>query len=84
MEYHIRQYGLQQGALEIQYIEEFFGEFSRRKTAAEVIARLSSRDHQIVMAEAALLDDQDTVARSRTRCPMSCAPVRPTQRWPTS
>ncbi len=61
-EYHIRQYGLQQGALEIQYIEEFFGEFSRRKTAAEVVGRLSSRDHQIVMAEAALPDDQDTVA----------------------
>ena len=62
MEYHMRQYGLQQGALEIQYIEEFFGEFSRRKTAAEVVARLSSRDHQIVMAEAALPDGQDTVA----------------------
>ena len=62
MEYHIRQYGLQQGALEIQYIEEFFGEFTRRKTSAEVVARLSSRDHQIVMAEAALPDDQDTVA----------------------
>ena len=62
MEYHIRQYGLQQGALEIQYIEEFFGEFTRRKTFAEVVARLSSRDHQIVMAEAALPDDQDTVA----------------------
>ena len=62
MEYHIRQYGLQQGALEIQYIEEFFGEFDRRKTSTEVVARLSSRDHQIVMAEAALPDDPDTVA----------------------
>ena len=62
MEYHIRQYGLQQGALEIQYIEEFFGEFSRRKTSAEVVARLSSRDHQIVMAEAVLPADPDTVA----------------------
>ena len=62
MEYHIRQYGLQQGALEIQYIEEFFGEFHRRKTSTEVVARLSNRDHQIVMAEAALPDDQDTVA----------------------
>ena len=61
MEYHIRQYGLQQGALEIQYIEEFFGEFPRRKTASEVVTRLSSRDHQIVMAEAALPDDPDTV-----------------------
>lgn len=61
MEYHIRQYGLQQGALEIQYIEEFFGEFPRRKTSAEVVARLQQRDHQIVMAEAALPDDAATV-----------------------
>ena len=61
MEYHIRQYGLQQGALEIQYIEEFFGEFPRRKTSAEVVARLQNRDHQIVMAEAALPDDSGTV-----------------------
>ena len=61
MEYHIRQYGLQQGALEIQYIEEFFGEFPRRKTSSEVVARLEHRDHQIVMAEAALPDDPATV-----------------------
>ena len=61
MEYHIRQYGLQQGALEIQYIEEFFGEFPRRKTSAEVVARLQHRDHQSVMAEAALPDDAGTV-----------------------
>ena len=61
MEYHIRQYGLQQGALEIQYIEEFFGEFPRRKTSSEVVARLGDRDHQIVMAEAALPDDPGTV-----------------------
>ena len=61
MEYHIRQYGLQQGALEIQYIEEFFGEFPRRKTSSEVVARLGDRDHQIVMAEAALTGDPGTV-----------------------
>jgi GNAT superfamily N-acetyltransferase len=61
MEYHIRQYALQQGALEIEYIEEYFGEFRRRKTAREVIDRLNSRDHQIVMAEAALPDDPSTV-----------------------
>ena len=61
MEYHIRQYGLQQGALEIQYIEEFFGEFPRRKTSSEVVARLGDRDHQIVMAEAPLPDDPGTV-----------------------
>ena len=61
MEYHIRQYGLQQGALEIEYIEEYFGEFRRRKTAAEVIGRLGERDHQILMAEAPLSDDPATV-----------------------
>ena len=62
MEDHIRQYGLSQGALEIEYIEEFFGEFPRRKKSAEVVRRLQGRTHQIVMAEAALPDDSATVA----------------------
>ena len=62
MEYHIRQYGLQQGALEIEYIEEYFGEFMRKKTATEVIGRLGNRDHQILMAEAPLPNDPSTVA----------------------
>ena len=61
MEYLIKQYGLQQGALEIQYIEEFFLDFPRKKTANEVIRRLSERDHQILMAEAALPDDPGMV-----------------------
>ena len=61
MEYRIKQYALQQGALEIQYIEDFFGEFPRRKMASEVMARLGDRDHQILMAEAALPDDRLTV-----------------------
>ena len=61
MEYSLKQYGLQQGALEIQYIEEFFLDFPRKKTANEVIARLNSRDHQILMAEAPLPDDSGTV-----------------------
>ncbi len=61
MEYQIRQYSLQQGALEIQYIEEYFGEFPKRKTATEVIQRLDGRDHQILMAEAPLPDDPATV-----------------------
>ena len=61
MAFHIRQYGLQQGALEIQYIEEFFGEFPRRKNSSEVLQRLSSRDHQIVMAEAPLASDPETI-----------------------
>ena len=61
MEYSLKQYGLQQGALEIQYIEEFFLDFPRKKTANEVIARLDNRDHQILMAEAPLPDDPGTV-----------------------
>ena len=61
MEYLLKQYGLHQGALEIQYIEEFFLDFPRKKTANEVIARLNNRDHQILMAEAPLPDDPGTV-----------------------
>jgi GNAT superfamily N-acetyltransferase len=57
----IRQYGLHQGALEIQYIEEYFLDFPRKKLAPEVIQRLSDRDHQILMAEAPLPDDRGTV-----------------------
>ena len=57
MEYLIRQYALEPGALEIQYIEEHFGEFPRRKTAAEIIDRLRDRESLILMAEASLQDD---------------------------
>ena len=57
VEYLIKQYALEQGALEIQYIEEFFGEFQRRKTAAEIVRRLNGRDHIILMAEAPLPED---------------------------
>jgi hypothetical protein len=61
VEYLHRQYSLQQGALEIQYLEEFFLDFPRKKTAAEVVQRLSDRDHQILMAEAPLPDDPSTI-----------------------
>jgi hypothetical protein len=61
VEYLIKQYSLQQGALEIQYIEEFVGEFPRKKTATEIIDRLSGREHIILMAEAPLPDDPSTV-----------------------
>ena len=57
MEYLIKQYALEPGALEIQYIEEYFGEFPRRKTAAEIIDRLRDRESLILMAEAPLPDD---------------------------
>jgi GNAT superfamily N-acetyltransferase len=61
MEYHITQYELEQGALEIQYIEEFFGEFPRKKMAAEIVRRLNDRAHLILLASASLPDDPGTV-----------------------
>jgi GNAT superfamily N-acetyltransferase len=61
VEYHITQYDLEQGALEIQYIEEFFGEFPRKKTAFEIVRRLSGRAHLILLASAPLPDDPGSV-----------------------
>jgi len=61
VEYRISQYELEQGALEIQYIEEFFGEFPRKKTAPEIIRRLQGRAHLILLASAPLPDDPATV-----------------------
>lgn len=61
MEYLIRQYPLDTGALEIQYIEEFFGEFPRKKTAQEIADRLLDREYLILMAEASLPDATGTV-----------------------
>ena len=57
MNYLIKQYGLEQGALEIAYIEEFFSDFPRRKTADEIVRRLDGREHLILMAEAHLPGD---------------------------
>ncbi len=61
MEYLIKQYPLETGALEIEYIEEFFGEFPRRKTAIEILERLRDRESLILMAEAPLPDDPGTL-----------------------
>ena len=61
MEYLIKQYPLDTGALEIQYIEEYFGEFPRKKTAAEIIARLQDREYLILMAASSLPDDPGIV-----------------------
>jgi hypothetical protein len=60
-EYLIREYPLQQGALEIAYIEEFFNEFPVRKSQAEIVQRLQGREAQILMAEAGLPADGTTV-----------------------
>ena len=59
--YHIQHYDLEQGALEIQYIEEYFGEFPRKKTAAEIVKRLDGRAHIILLATAPLPDDPGSV-----------------------
>jgi hypothetical protein len=61
IQYHIQQYDLEQGALEIQYIEEFFGEFPRKKNALEIVRRLSGRRHLILLATAPLPDDPGTI-----------------------
>jgi hypothetical protein len=61
LEYLIKQYPLDTGALEIQYIEEFFGEFPRKKTAAEIVTRLHGRAHLILLAHAPLQEDPTTV-----------------------
>ena len=61
VEYRIKHYDLEQGALEIQYIEEFFGEFPRKKTASEIVRRLDGRAHIILLATAPLPDDPGTV-----------------------
>jgi hypothetical protein len=62
LEYLIKQYPLDSGALEIQYIEEYFGEFPRKKTAQEIIRRLSDREFLILITEAPLPDDPGMIA----------------------
>ena len=57
MKHLIKQYSLESGALEIQYIEEYFGEFPLKKTAAEIIERLQNREFLILMAESNLTTD---------------------------
>ena len=55
--YAIREYPLEQGALEIAFIEEHFNDFPQRKTAVEIEQRLAGRESQILMAEAPLPED---------------------------
>src|SRR5215813_10404186 len=56
----IRQYRLEQGALEIQYIEEMFREFSeKKKTAEEIIKRLKDREHLILLSMARSPEDPE-------------------------
>src|SRR2546421_8150265 len=57
MEHVIRQYSLEAGALEAQYIEEYFTEFREKKTAEEIINRLKDREHLILVSMAPSDDD---------------------------
>src|SRR5215831_687967 len=52
MEHIIRQYSLESGALEAQYIEEYFTEFRNKKTAEEIVNRLKEREHLILLSMA--------------------------------
>src|SRR5215813_11296144 len=52
MEHIIRQYSLEPGALEAQYIEEYFTEFKNKKTADEIVSRLKDREHLILLSMA--------------------------------
>src|SRR3954469_17008209 len=52
MEHIIRQYSLESGALEAQYIEEHFTEFRNKKTVEEIVQRLRDREHLILLSMA--------------------------------
>ncbi len=55
----ILQYKLLPGALEVQYIEDYFQEFRNRKTADEIIRRLEGREHLILLSMAPTPDEED-------------------------
>ena len=57
MEHRIKQYRLEQGALEVEFMEEMFPEFSGKKTAAEIIQRLQDREHLILISMGPSLED---------------------------
>ena len=59
MEHVIRQYRLEPGALEVEYIEEMFTEFPERKTAHEIIQRLKDREHLILLSMGRSAEDPD-------------------------
>jgi hypothetical protein len=75
IQYFIREYPLQQGALEIAYIEEYFNDFPKRKTASEIISRLEGREYQILMAEATLPDSSGTVVPVSYRVSHELRPI---------
>lgn len=61
MEHVVRRYGLEQGALEVQYIEEHFSEFRHPKTADAIASRLRGRECLILMSMAPASEDDDAL-----------------------
>jgi hypothetical protein len=61
VDHTIRQYTLEPGALEVEYMEQHFNEFRSRKTAAEIIRRLVGREHLILLSMASAPDDEETL-----------------------
>src|SRR6185436_9807590 len=57
MEHRIRQYRLEQGALEVEYMEGMFTEFGGGKKASEIMKRLEGREHLILLSMAPSLED---------------------------
>lgn len=57
MEHRIRQYRLEQGALEVEYMEGMFTEFDGGKKAVEIMKRLEGREHLILLSMAPSLED---------------------------
>jgi hypothetical protein len=62
VEHNIRQYTLEPGALEVEYIEQHFEEFTKnRKTADDIIKRLRDREHLILLSMAPSPDDSESL-----------------------
>lgn len=59
MPHTIRQYSLERGSLEVEYLEQYFDEFREKKTARELWQRLENRQHLILMALAPALDEPE-------------------------
>ena len=59
MKHVVRQYGLEQGSLEVQYIEENFPEFRNKKTTDEIFDRLSDRECLILLSMAPASEEDD-------------------------
>lgn len=59
MAHVIRQYSLERGSLEIEYLEQYFEEFREKKTARELRQRLTGRAHLILIALAPALDEPE-------------------------